>query len=166
MSIEEKLSNVFSSMNTEDLLKFLKDCDVEIQSVASGMGGIYLEGVRLDECYIYRNYKEGEGIMNFSRKVLEKLLKEHPKAEIKIIANSEIVPEYWNKACDCSIDICTVEEWAILGDEYLDESDCIDKLEEFIYNEHPKLLEEQFRALVDLELSKLEFKEYICLYVY
>ena len=69
--------------------------------------------------------------MNFSRKVLEKLLKEHPKAEIKIMANNEIVPEYWNKACDCSIDICTVEEWAVLGDEYLDESDCIDKLEEF-----------------------------------
>ena len=104
--------------------------------------------------------------MNFSRKVLEKLLKEHLKAEIKIMANNEIVPEYWNKACDCSIDICTVEEWAVLGDEYLDESDCIDKLEEFIYNEHPKLLEEQFKALIDLKISKLEFKEYICLYVY
>lgn len=65
MNIEEKLSNMFSSMSKEDLIDFLKDCDVEIESVAPGMGGIYLEGVKLDECYIYRNYKEGEGIMNF-----------------------------------------------------------------------------------------------------
>lgn len=124
------------------------------------------ERIMVSEYDIYRNYKEGEGIMKFSRKVLEKLLKEHPKTELKIIANNEIIPEYWDKACDCSIDSCIVEELAVFGDEYLDESDCIDKLEEYIYNEHPKLLEEQFRALVDLELSKLEFKEYICLYIY
>lgn len=64
MNIEEKLSNMFSSMSKEDLLEFLKDCDVEIESVAPGMGGIYLERVKLDECYICKNYK-GEKIMNF-----------------------------------------------------------------------------------------------------
>lgn len=50
MNIEEKLSNMFFSMSKEDLFDFLKDCAVEIESVAPGMGGIYLEGVKLDEC--------------------------------------------------------------------------------------------------------------------
>lgn len=48
--MEKKLSSMFSSMSKEDLIDFLKDCDVEIESVALGMGGIYLEGVKLDEC--------------------------------------------------------------------------------------------------------------------
>lgn len=47
--MEKKLSNMFSSMSKEDLIDFLKDCDVGIDSVDSGMGGIYLEGVKLDE---------------------------------------------------------------------------------------------------------------------
>lgn len=47
--MEKKLSNMFSSMSKEDLIDFLKDCDVEIESVVPGMGGIYLEGVKLDE---------------------------------------------------------------------------------------------------------------------
>lgn len=93
-------------------------------------------------------------------------MKEHPKAEIKIMANNEIVPEYWNKAYECTIDICIIKKWALLDDKYLDESDCIHELEENIYNEHPNLSEEQFKALLDLELSRLEFKEYICIYVY
>lgn len=73
------------------------------------------ERIMVSEYDIYRNYKEGEGIMKFSRKVLEKLLKEHPKTELKIIANNEIIPEYWDKACDCSIDSCIVEELAVFG---------------------------------------------------
>ena len=40
---------MFSSMSKEDLIEFLKDCDVEIENVTPGMGGIYLDGVKLDE---------------------------------------------------------------------------------------------------------------------
>lgn len=104
--------------------------------------------------------------MNFNRKELDKILKEYPNAEIKIIVNNEITPEYWNDAYECTIDICIIEKWALLGDKYLDKSDCIHKLEENIYNEHPNLSDEQFRALLDLELNRLEFKEYICIYIY
>lgn len=104
--------------------------------------------------------------MNFNRKELDKILKEYPNAEIKIIANNEITPEYWNEAYECTIDICIIKKWALLDDKYLDESDCIHELEENIYNGHPNLSEEQFKALLDLELSRLEFKEYICIYVY
>lgn len=43
MNMEKKLSNMFSSMSKEDLIDFLKDCNVEIDSVNSGMGGIYLD---------------------------------------------------------------------------------------------------------------------------
>ena len=104
--------------------------------------------------------------MNFNRKELDKILKVYPNAEIKIIANNEITPEYWNEAYECTIDICIIEKWALLGYKYLDKSDCTHELEDNIYNEHPNLSDEQFRALLDLELSRLEFKEYICIYIY
>ena len=42
------MNNMFSRMSKEDLIDFLKDCDVEIESVDPGMGGIYLEGVKLE----------------------------------------------------------------------------------------------------------------------
>lgn len=41
MNMEKKLSNMFSSMSKEDLIDFLKDCNVEIESVAPRMGGMF-----------------------------------------------------------------------------------------------------------------------------
>ena len=35
-----------------------------------------------------------------------------------------------------------------------------------IPNATTNLSDEQFRALLDLELNRLEFKEYICVYIY
>lgn len=48
---------MFSSMSKRDLIDFLKDCDVEIESVVPRMGEIYLEGVKLE------TYKKGEKML-------------------------------------------------------------------------------------------------------
>ena len=99
--------------------------------------------------------------MNNRYKLL-KLLNENPDKELKFFVSDDCGYDYfWN---ECSISDIVIKKLALYNDEmWLDVEDYEEMLYDDLCDDYEN--DERLESEVDKEMGKVEFKEYICVYL-
>lgn len=103
--------------------------------------------------------KQELGLVN--KQTLLKLIAENPYHELKFFVQDDIGDYYWN---ECDINMIKLEYMALYNDEeWLDKEDYEEKLYDDLANEYED--DDHLKQAVENEMEKVEFKEYICVFL-
>lgn len=99
-----------------------------------------------------------------NRNILNKLLEKYPNADIQFKVLGDISCQY-NEPSLCEIARYEVEKLAYVNDNYMD----IHEVRRFLYEALKftvhGLTSDELETMIEKEISRLEFKEYICIYI-
>lgn len=99
-----------------------------------------------------------------NRNILNKLLEKYPNADIQFKVLGDIRCQY-NEPSLCKIVRYEVEKLVYINDEYMNIYEARRFLHgTLIFTVHG-LTSSELEIMIEKELNKLEFKEYICLYI-